>query len=270
MSRAALRRPGRLPTPPTRVARPLMPLVTADRLAGPCADALEALHEACRRLALAGAFRVDAARFDARCATHVADELSSYATETNGRPAYDASRDAAEEGAMNTVAGTLPAALAGPGALADWLLDVAAATGVAEPRLRSGPVGLDPDGAGRVVAFADAREIPGRLQALCERLRQASPWPCFDALVLQAGLLNLHPLRDGNGRAARVAYAAMLRWRYPGLVAHPPVYRLRSAAPFAFEIALRSAELHGEWRRLARFHSDVIAAMLACREPAAP
>jgi hypothetical protein len=247
-----------------------MPLATADQLGAPCLDALEALDDACRRLVYAGALRIDTARFDALCATQIADELSRHATETNGRPAYDALRDAAEQGAANAFADALPAALAGPKALARWLLDVAAAAGVAEPRLRSGPVGLDPDGAGRMVAFADAREIPGRLQALCERLRLSSRLLCFDALVLQAGLLNLHPLRDGNGRAARLAYTAMLRWRYPGLVAHPPVYRLRSAAPFAFEIALRSAELHGEWRRLARFHAAVIDAMLACREPSAP
>lgn len=105
--------------------------------------------------------------------------------------------------------------------------------------------------------------IPRRIAEISAFARQTSKFPCHTALVVQVAILNLHPLSDGNGRVSRIAANILMRCGYEGLRTFLPVYELRHHAPYAFEIALRSAEIHGEWTRLAGFHEGFIKNILS-------
>jgi hypothetical protein len=77
--------------------------------------------------------------------------------------------------------------------------------------LRAKPMRIhSPDPLARRTLFCEPTRVPALLQALWSRL------PAVDtpALALQWALclLTIHPMQDGNGRSARLAYAALL-WR---------------------------------------------------------
>jgi len=80
-------------------------------------------------------------------------------------------------------------------------------------RYRTGPVAAEAGYTTLVVIFPASKHIQSTLTAL-EEFRRAAPLghPVWNALFLEAMLLQLHPFRDGNGRTIR-AFTDYEFWR---------------------------------------------------------
>ncbi|WP_460732545.1 Fic family protein [Lysobacter tyrosinilyticus] len=195
--------------------------------------------------------------------------LASHAIARSGRPDFREGTLAAERVSTQTIGQRLVAAFLSHDfdALVSALLECAELAGVKAPALRREVARLVPDGAGVSVAFASPEHIVPRLIRMQDLARDASLPAVFRAVALQAAVLNLHPLRDGNGRVSRVLYNALL-WQesyHPAL--HVPIYALRRHAPHSFEICLRELELQGRWSALTGFHATLLESLVRSLAP---
>lgn len=260
-SRGSACRPPARNSPARIISRPLVDIPKFSTVSAAERASFERLDAACRRLAAAGSLDQHDREFGRRCARALPTELSRLATVTNGTPIFDAKRSFFEELAAERHARDLPAARRDSATFVAWLLRVARDTGVSNPMVRNADIGLEVDGNGVLVTFPPVAVLPARIAALCEPPTDDT-LPCFAALTAAAALLNLHPLRDGNGRVSRVLLNVMLRAGYAGLSTYFPIYELRAHAPYVFEIALRAAELHGDWTHFADLHADLAGIVL--------
>lgn len=126
---------------------------------------------------------------------------------------------------------------------------------------RTGFVKLSDDRAGNQIYFPPVSEVPQQLERL--RLLLAEPAeapPLFTAAAAYLMLLNCHPFTDGNGRTARVVVNHLLRQAgMPGDV-YLPIHEIARRSDGGYEIALRLAELRGDWASFLRWLLN----MLAC------
>jgi len=129
---------------------------------------------------------------------------------------------------------------------------------------RTGFVKLSDDKAGNQIYFPHVSSVSGQL----ERLRllitdqNAAP-PIFTAAIAYAVLLNCHPFTDGNGRTARALFNHLLhRGGMPANV-YLPLYEIARRSHGGYEIALRMAELRGDWAPLLHWLMD---ALRCCRD----
>lgn len=250
------------------VPRGLIPLHPFVSVPASCRDVIQELDRACRELAECGSLPITSDRLWQQCARTLPNELSILATAQNGRPSHDPNRTALEARATERYALELQNACHDSCGFKSWLATVAEACGVRAPAIRTSSARLVDDGNGIAISFPPAEFVHVRLSELAAFILEGSGPACYQALVAQLALLNLHPFVDGNGRTSRVLVNSILRWSYPGFYAYIPVYEQRLHAPFAFEIALRSAEIHGEWQMLATFYKQLVLNMKACSRAA--
>lgn len=242
-------------------ARPLFPLrdeAAADPSVGaPCRRIDDAVG---RLIALSATRALPPWRWVERDAERIVHPLGEHAIARNGRPELRAGTTAAEtQAAMRHSRAIRRTMLEGDvRAFGNGLRAMAADVGVREAAIRIGPSAIQPDGGGVSIEFAAPQQIPARLEAMAAFYRDPTVSTAFKAIALQAALLNLHPLRDGNGRVSRALFNCVLWGDHVGPTLYAPIYDLRDHAPYTFEICLRSAEIQDNWRPLAELYAELI------------
>jgi len=119
---------------------------------------------------------------------------------------------------------------------------------------RSCPIHLDGDKAGHEVFFPPLSAIPAQLEKLRRFLAMGDAPPAiFSAAVAKALLLNCHPFTDGNGRVSRILLNHILRQSGMPAEVYLPFYEIARRSLGGYEIALRQAEIRGEWEPFLRF-----------------
>lgn len=148
-----------------------------------------------------------------------------------------------------------PKFFASPAALINHVTGIASSCG-APARVRSGNASTVSDRSGAGVSFAPPQDIPAQLDAICVVGRGPNASTLLQAISLQAMWTNLHPLTDGNGRSGRVLLNLCL-WRdRAGSELYLPLNGLRSGYGPTYEIAVRAAEIRGDWLPIIQlFHS---------------
>lgn len=260
---SSARRGGLLPSPALRrvntfVRRSLVSLPAFCELSAECQDAFWQFDSVCRNPTPDRVQDSDQPPFAELCARSLRCELSQIATEKNGIPVFDECRTRLERAAAHQYAAEIVDSLGSGPKLARVLPLLARACGAKGAELRSGNNGLSPDGQGVLVFFPSPSAIPSQLVSICEFLKCTDGPPCYPATAAQVALLNLHPLVNGNGRASRLIFDSLIRQAYQTVTSYMPTYEQRLYAPYAFEVSLRSAELHGCWAPLARFYSTLL------------
>lgn len=128
-----------------------------------------------------------------------------------------------------------------------------------ETSVRTGSHWLGADRFGHRVRLPSPAELEERLEGVGATIRiRAAGAPVFTAIVTLAGLVNAHPFADGNGRVARMLFTACLR---AGGLPHDtyiPFYEFAERACGGYEIALRLAEIRGEWSALVAWATKLI------------
>lgn len=124
---------------------------------------------------------------------------------------------------------------------------------------RTGFVKLADDRAGNQIYFPPVSAVPAQLERL--RILLAEPSgapPLFIAAVAHLLLLNCHPFTDGNGRTARVLFNHILH--RGGMPSHVyfPLHEIARRSHGGYEIALRMAELRGDWTALLRWFLEAL------------
>lgn len=128
-------------------------------------------------------------------------------------------------------------------------------------RWRTGWAGLMPDAAGHQIKFPDAGEVPGRLEAIRRIMAGETGAPAiFEATLVLCLLVNGHPFSDGNGRTARMLFNVMLRRGGMPADVYFPFYEIAARSRGGYVIALRHAELRGDWQPI----MDWVVAALGC------
>jgi hypothetical protein len=197
----------------------------------------------------------------AAAAARLAHPLAGHALQRNGSPAFRQGTTAAEIKAARTHGAALVAAWVGgdPEIGRQQLVAVARAAGSAAASPASGSA-LAADGQGVHIRFAGPAAFDERFRAWSEWLALGDGSRAWRATVMQAALLNVHPLGDGNGRASRVLFNSLLWGDALDQDRYLPTYELRRFAPYTFEIVLRRAEIQGDWEPLVRLHRELLEA----------
>ena len=129
---------------------------------------------------------------------------------------------------------------------------------------RTGFVRLGDDRMGSRIYFPPVSAVPTQLNRLRRAIaNRASTPPLFAAASAYALLLNCHPFSDGNGRTARVLFNHLLHRAGMPLGVYLPLYEIARRSDGGYEIALRLAELRGEWEPFLRFVLNAIACQRA-------
>lgn len=112
---------------------------------------------------------------------------------------------------------------------------------------------------GRIVSQASAAPrfcnpllIRHRLRRLCKQIKHTVVPNEVLPIFVQVSVLNIHPLRDGNGRFARLAHNACFA-EIAGYRGYIPLIDAIKASSGAFEIAVRQLELHENWIPIIEF-----------------
>lgn len=145
------------------------------------------------------------------------------------------------------------------------LLVTLGSTAGARSRIRNSQTSTTPDRDGRVVLFPDCSTIGPRLDEL-RQLSASQDLPVsLKAIALLCGVLNLHPLSDGNGRTARILFNWALGCGRSD-TGYLPLYDIKQASLFGFEFSLRELELTGNWKPLLSYFIGVCTLVRQHRE----
>ncbi|MDQ8756909.1 Fic family protein [Sphingosinicella sp. LHD-64] len=118
---------------------------------------------------------------------------------------------------------------------------------------------LNGDRDGNSVRFPAAAAIPEQLDSIRSILVQDYEEPTiFRATMALALLVNCHPFVDGNGRVGRSLFNYALRQGGMPTNVYFPFYEIARQSRGGYEIALRCAEVRGDWQPLLRFVLDMI------------
>jgi hypothetical protein len=113
---------------------------------------------------------------------------------------------------------------------------------------RGGAIRLGGDRAGNRVYFPPVCAMDAQLDKLRVVLAdEADHPPLFRGVVAYALLLNAHPFSDGNGRTARLILNYVLREGGMHSNVYLPLYEIAHRSLGGHDIALRTAELRGDW-----------------------
>lgn len=124
---------------------------------------------------------------------------------------------------------------------------------------RDGFVKLSDDRAGNQIYFPPVSAVPGQIEHLRSFIASGDAAPSlFVAAVAYALLLNCHPFTDGNGRTARVLFNHLLRRGGMPADIYLPLHEIGQRSQGGYEIALRIAELRGDWEPFLRWLQDAI------------
>jgi Fic family protein len=115
-------------------------------------------------------------------------------------------------------------------------------------RWRTNKVGLSPDARGNRIALSPPSARPIQLATLVGVLKpDALPDPVARAATALVLLVNCHPFDDGNGRLGRILFNAVLRQAGMPAGTYVPFYELAARARGGYVLALRTAEISGDW-----------------------
>jgi hypothetical protein len=118
---------------------------------------------------------------------------------------------------------------------------------------RTFAVSTIPDRAGNKVIYPSASLIEGQISKLFDFLSvtyERSPSLC--AGVLLAGICNIHPFKDANGRISRMLYNWLMSEISPNTF-YLPIYEISALSGGGFLIRLRQAHYHNNWTPLISF-----------------
>jgi len=124
---------------------------------------------------------------------------------------------------------------------------------------RRGTVRLADDRAGNQVFFPHVSTVRGQLERVRLLIASRSAAPSlFIAAAAYLALLNCHPFTDGNGRTARVLLNHLMR--RGGLPRHVyiPLHEIALRSHGGYEIAVRLAEIEGDWSPFLKWLIDAI------------
>ncbi|WP_100041147.1 Fic family protein [Stenotrophomonas geniculata] len=125
--------------------------------------------------------------------------------------------------------------------------------------LRDGPNVTSADEAGNRWGYMPHTLLAKRLDWLVACAFDKG-WPPFvRATWFYVGLLNCHPLRDGNGRVARVLFNALL-WQREDV--YLPIHEASDSLGSSLEICLRRAANGNDWSDIIRFLHNLLSAQL--------
>ena len=128
---------------------------------------------------------------------------------------------------------------------------------------RNGEIRLADNDIGNQVFFPPPSAVPRQIETLRRFLLARDNGPAiFRASVAMALLLNCHPFTDGNGRTARVLFNLALREGGMPATTYLPFYEIGLRSDGGYQLALRQAEIRGEWEA---FLSYVLATIELCR-----
>lgn len=117
---------------------------------------------------------------------------------------------------------------------------------------RIGNIGLL-DGDGKVsVLFVPSQEL-GHLESQISAIFAAPGSPLIRATLIFFAIVHYHPFSDGNGRIARTIFNLLLRCGGLPDDQYLPLFELMHRSQGGYEIALRNAEVFGNWNPLVRF-----------------
>ncbi|MCA0903895.1 Fic family protein [Qipengyuania aquimaris] len=111
-------------------------------------------------------------------------------------------------------------------------------------KIRTAETGLTPNATGIQVYFPPAGTVSPQVEAIARFIAQGED-PLLAAIGALGMLLNCHPFSDGNGRVSRALYDHLLH--RAGSRDFFPLYPLLFAARRSFDLALREAEIKGDW-----------------------
>lgn len=120
--------------------------------------------------------------------------------------------------------------------------------------LRTRAIATDADPAGRHVVFVNPEAISSQLELLdtfLETCKEVSP--AFRAIIALVMITNCHPFPDGNGRAARAFFNALLDQKGPLGRFYLPLKEIAIFSRGGYIIRVRQAEIHGDWAPIADF-----------------
>ena len=114
-------------------------------------------------------------------------------------------------------------------------------------------LGISPDSPASHRKFKEKHDLGVRLLA-----DEARAPPAFRAAVVHVLLLNCHPFTDGNGRVARILLNHVLKQGGMPDGVYLPLYEVANRFMGGYEIALRFAEIRGDWEPFLQYLLDAI------------
>jgi hypothetical protein len=160
------------------------------------------------------------------------------------------------------------------GTSAKWLLDqnhFLAALGELNLSLtkrtsnwRTGLVGFAADKSGTSIVFPASALVPKQMELLRCSIAETRHHPALVRATIAATLLlNAHPFLDGNGRLSRLLFNFVLRQAGMQEWVYIPLYEIARRSNGGYEIALRRAEIFGNWQPLLSYYD---AALRICQK----
>lgn len=131
---------------------------------------------------------------------------------------------------------------------------------------RRGRIGLNADKIGARVQLPGPAHIPAQLARIRRLLVSKDGTPAiYVATTVLALVVNCHPFTDGNGRLARLLFNHVLRQAGMAADVYLPISEIGRRSRGGYEIALRVAEIQGDWRALIDF---MLSALRCCNSVA--
>ncbi|MGN6481498.1 Fic family protein, partial [Luteibacter sp.] len=127
-----------------------------------------------------------------------------------------------------------------------------------------GNIGLD----GSRIVFPNHYLVAEGLRSLWRWICETGHPSFFQAIVAFCAVTNLHPFADGNGRTARWLFCSLLFRENETGKDFYPLYEYFVRDQGISTLALRKAEVLGEWNPLASYLLDVTSEMIRRRTEA--
>jgi Fic/DOC family len=132
-----------------------------------------------------------------------------------------------------------------------------------DTRIRTTPSIILPDQKGVGWQCVPVNEVVPRLGELHRYIAaHQSQSPLQTAIVALVMISCIHPFMDGNGRASRVIFHAILRKYGVSEKLYVPLKSFYAQSDFGFEIRLRQTFLTSDWNQITRYFCDVLHAFL--------
>ncbi len=131
--------------------------------------------------------------------------------------------------------------------------------GAGNGEFRRGPIAIKPDEMGNSVVFPDAGQCVPLVETLQSFLADNLPrYPGMSAVVALVAIVHAHPFGDGNGRAARTLFNALLA-KGCGTDHFMPLSLLAHLSGGGFILKLRRAMYGAEWDQLGAYIAEALA-----------
>jgi hypothetical protein len=128
---------------------------------------------------------------------------------------------------------------------------------------RRGDIRLGPDRFGNRIQLPGVTHLPQQLGHVRRVLQDRRLLPLWKSTLVLALIVNCHPFTDGNGRVARVLFNCALHGGGMPHTIYFPFYEIARRSIGGYEIALRQAEIKGDWVPLVSY---VVSAVQCYRE----